>query len=292
MGKSALELINEFMIALSHLLWPVLVFIIIFIFKKQIIDILWRIKKGKLFGQEFELEEKIDKFQTIVKEAEQETPVTLSGNKMIRDDDIDILASSRNDPQIGIMLLSREIEKEIRILLASLGLLSEKNYVTIQQAFEILVQKGFLTKYTTGSVKTFWELRNRVIHGKTIQNESNIIRVLDIGIALLKTLRSIPHGIDIVYHPGVDIFSDASCTNKIIGAKGLILETIGPGGIEKTLRIFPTTKTNYIKGKRVAWEWNLSKTWGETWYIDPDTKEKRPAWSSSGEFIGRHIEEL
>jgi len=106
------------------------------------------------------------------------------------------------------------------------------------------------------------------------------------------TLKAIPSEINIVYHLGVDLYADSACTIKRQGVKGLILETISGGGIEKKFRIFPTTKTNYIKGKRVSWEWNLNKGWEQTWYIDPDTKQKKYAWREAGEFIGRHIDQI
>ena len=177
-------------------------------------------------------------------------------------------------------------------MLASLGLIDDKNYTRINQAFEMLEQRGSLPKNATESVKTFWQLRNEIIHGKEVKNENNIIRVLDIGITLLRMLRAIPHEKNIVYHPGVNLYSNANCTEKRDGVKGLILETSSPDGSEKTHRIFPTTKLNYAKGKQVAWEWNLSSIWTQTWYIDPDTSDKKSAWISSGEFVGRHIDEL
>ncbi len=98
---------------------------------------------------------------------------------------------------------------------------------------------------------------------------------------------------NIVYLSGVDLYSDPECTNMVEGAKGLILETISPGKAEVFKRIFPTTRPEYYqRGKRVTLEWNLSRVWEQTWYIDPDTKEKKKAWDSAGEFTGRHVEDI
>ena len=74
--------------------------------------------------------------------------------------------------------------------------------------------------------------------------------------------------------------------------KGLILEAIGPGGAKKTLMIYPTTQTHYQKGMYIAWEWNLTKVWDETWYKDPDSGEIKYAWTSAAEFIGRNLEDI
>ena len=50
MGKSTFELINEMIIAISHLLWPIIIFAIILIFRKQLIMLLTRLKKRKALG--------------------------------------------------------------------------------------------------------------------------------------------------------------------------------------------------------------------------------------------------
>lgn len=72
-----------------------------------------------------------------------------------------------------------------------------------------------------------------------------------------------------------------------------MLESKTSGGARTYKRIFPTTKCEYYKkGKQVTWGWNLSNTWDQTWYIDPDTPEKKIAQSSADEFVGRHIDEL
>ena len=45
--------------AISSLLWPIFAFVTLFLFKKQIGDAIGRFKKGKLLGQEFELNDSI-----------------------------------------------------------------------------------------------------------------------------------------------------------------------------------------------------------------------------------------
>jgi hypothetical protein len=60
----------------------------------------------------------------------------------------------------------------------------------------------------------------------------------------------------------------------------------------KSFRIYPSTKTHFKKGKQVAWEWDMSKTWGPLWYKDPQTDEMKSAWSSSAEFVGRNLEDI
>lgn len=59
----------------------------------------------------------------------------------------------------------------------------------------------------------------------------------------------------------------------------------------KSHRIFPTTRDHFKKGKRVAWEWSDHRSWGESWYRDPDSNEIKYAWTGSLEFVGRHLED-
>jgi hypothetical protein len=112
------------------------------------------------------------------------------------------------------------------------------------------------------------------------------------GMTILRALNVLPNEVNVVYHPGVEIFSDAAATKPIPDAKGVILETTSPGGVMKTFRIFPTTRTHFQKGKQVAWEWSMQKGWPAAWYRDPDTGTITQAWVSSAEFIGRHLDDI
>jgi hypothetical protein len=126
-----------------------------------------------------------------------------------------------------------------------------------------------------------------------LSEKREILSVIDTGLSLLRTIRSIPHKINFVSNPGIRLFEDSDGQRPRNDVNGLILDTQSPGGMEKRKRIFPTTRIDYYQvGKRVSWEWNLEKHWGETWYKDLDTKEFRLAWSKSIEFVGRHFDEL
>lgn len=292
--------INELIVAFSKLLWPIVTIVIIFIFRSDIAKVLSRVRKGKLFGQELELDPQVSDFQKTVREAEQEVPDISSDTEEYDkkaeklDSDIsEVLKASEINPEIGILRLSSLLEKEIRVIASSLGDLNADKRISAIRLFQVLIDKRRLPKHTSESLRIFWELRNRVVHGHGQHDKRDILRILDIGLNLLKTIWSIPHDINIVYHPGVELFEDAECNIKRGEVKGLILETTSPDGNKTFKRIFPTTRLQYYqKGKRVSWEWDLSNVWEKTWYIDPDTNQKKPAWSSAGEFIGRHIDEI
>lgn len=293
------KLINEFIIALASLLWPIVTLIVVLVFRSDLAALLKRVRKGKILGQEMELDSNVIAFQNSVKEAQEEIPESDIANEKFKkesdetDESIkEVLDAASSNPELGIIKLSSVLEREIRALAGSLGQTPQRR-MTATHLFHALVEKGYFPQHTTRSLQIFWDLRNKIVHGHEKEDERNVIKVLDAGLALLKTIKSIPHEINIVYHPGVPIYRDENCEDKISDAKGLILETTSPGGAEKFQKIFPTTNSEYYtKGKRVSWEWDLSRVWNKAWYKDPDTGEIKTAWYSSGEFNGRSIEDL
>jgi len=294
------KLINELIVALATLLWPIATLIVILVFRKDLTALLARVRKGKLFGQELELDPAILELQQSVREAEQELPEPAEEPQELlqRVDELDrdskeVLDVAARDPELGIVKLALKLEREVRLLAGSLGQLEQKRHVSLLQVFSVLVEKGYVPKHTAESLHNFWELRNRIVHGRGDESDKNIRRVLDSGLVLLKTIRSIPHEINIVAYPRVELYSDADCTSRVDGAVGVLLNTTSPGGAEVSKRIYPTTRRDYYQpGKRVTWEWNLSRTWGPTWFIDPETGERKQAWISAGEFVGRHVEDI
>jgi hypothetical protein len=291
-NKTTFELINELIIAISQLCWPILVFIFIMIFRRELSDILKRIKKGKFLGQELELENEIeiDEFKTVTNEAAQNNN-SVEANQS--NDEIEIILSkAADDPKIGIILLAMEIEKKILSLISSVGLIRDFQFGSINKSFNILAEHNIIDKALFDSVRIFWDLRNKIIHGRHIEEEGQIIRILDIGVSLLKTLKSIEYEKHIVYKTDIPLFYDSQCTNQRPDVWGLMLQNISTTG--KTYnQIFPTQRFNYYKeGEELTWEWNDKVQWGETWYIHPEVKNKISAWISAVEFIGRPLKEI
>lgn len=289
MSKEQLDFITDLITAISKLLWPVFAFVVLIIYRAELRTILKRFKKGTFFGQELELSDEIEKLKSATEKAENEVlEADLPSDEEKEHMDISRLTEN---PKAGIVLLSAEIEKQVRLIIASLGMLDGKNHLNVHNGFNFLQSKDLLPKNVASSIRIFWDLRNKIVHGKDVSEDREVIKILDIGLTLLRLLKAIPHEINIVFHPGVTIFTDPDCKNPMKGVLGLILQTQSAGGINKYKRIFPTTRI-YESGMIVSWEWNLSSVWNEAWYIDPETLEKKYAWSQSGEFIGRDIRRI
>lgn len=290
---------SELIRAIAALLWPLLTFSIIIIFKKEIQGIFGRLKKGKVFGQEIELSESLSELDRNADSAAssvvsiQKTTQDENGHFANEDDTIEhILSETARSPKVGLMLLATEIERESRLLLAGMGALQNSNRpISLLHAIKIFDQRGSLPRHVASSVESFLKVRNKLVHGKNSDQE-DILRAIDSGITILKTLKAIPHEIHTVYNPCVPVYADPLCRRQRQEVNAVILQTISLGGAQISNKAYATTRDHFQQGKRVAWEWNPEKQFEQSWYRDPDTNEIKEAWTSSMEFIGRHIEDI
>ncbi len=286
--------------AIASLLWPVFAFTVLFVFRAQITDLVSRIKRGKLLGQEIELNESLKRLDASAVSVEQEvaalpaptievsTPATQAEEaSVVRD----IVTEAARSPKAALVLLAIELEKLASEILATTGHLQGRRYLPVTRAIAELDQKFGLPSHVPSSLKFFWEARNRLLHGGE-GTDDDILRAVDSVLTILKALQAMPRETNVVYEPGAVVYSDPQAQLPMPGVKGLILETTAPGGASKTLRIFPTTLGHYRKGSRVAWEWNMGKVFNQAWYRDPLTGEVREAWSNAAEFVGRHLDDL
>ncbi|MBD9361827.1 hypothetical protein [Methylomonas fluvii] len=286
--------------ALAALLWPVFAFTTLFVFKKQLANLLTRLKKGKLLGQEIELNESLEKLQQAAQDAQvevaalpQPSPPPKSEAESIQDQNIAqrIIGEAAISPKAALISLAAELERLAREVLATTGHLRGRRFVPIQQAIAEVHQSYGLAAHVPSSLHHFWDVRNRLIHKNEGTNE-DILRAIDSGISILRALQAMPREVNVVHDPNVPVFSDQALTTPITNVHGVLLETHSAGGVSKTFRIYPSSQSHFAKGKQVSWEWNMSLVVGQAWYRDPTTGESKEAWSSSAEFIGRHLDEL
>lgn len=285
--------------AIASLLWPVFAFVTLIIFKEEIKILISRLRKGKLLGQEIELSEDLSRLnqstiELTAKVAELPTISTEDLHPSITDTATKHLFNElKGSPKAALILLGTEIEREARIILASVGLHTGKDYIPLHEAIQMLnKQYGGLPRYITSSIELFRKVRNKIVHG-SIAEEEEILQAVDSGVTILNALKSIPRETNYVYAANVPVFRDDACTVPWDLITGVLLQSETAGGMKKFFRIFPTTKKHFVKGKRVAWEWNLSSGhYGPAWYRDPDSREIKSAWSSAMEFTGRNLDEI
>jgi len=290
-----MEQIAELVKAIAQLLWPIAIIVIFCFSRNEIRDLLIRLRIGKVAGLEIQLEKSLNKLTNQAEDVASELkPLLTTNDDSLKTDSErsviqDILKSSILSPITALLQLSSEIEKEIMNLIASNGWINQMRSYSLNRITEELNRRGAITNHIYESLLGFRQVRNQLVHGGKA-DAANIMRAIDSGITILGAIQTIPREINIVYHPGVDIYSDKECGTKREGVRGLILETISPGGAIKSKRIFPTTKMDYIKGKRLTWEWSNSLECGDSWYKDPDTNEIMHAWTESYEFVGKYLD--
>src|SRR5690606_25093816 len=71
---SVLAEIAELIKAAASLLWPILGFYVVIRHEKQLRDVFSRLRKGKLLGQEIELDSSLKELQSKVAQAQDEQP--------------------------------------------------------------------------------------------------------------------------------------------------------------------------------------------------------------------------
>ncbi|MGB8313578.1 MAG: hypothetical protein WCE69_03740 [Aestuariivirga sp.] len=284
--------------AIAALLWPAFAFTALYIFRSQIANLVARLKRGKFLGQEFELQESLTRLDMSAAAVENEVaalPASQSSEPTPTPEQQSviqqIISEAAKSPKTALILLAVELEKITRQILASTGYLGDRKFIPLSKAIVELDKTFGLPRHVQGSLKNFWEARSRLIHGGEADTD-DVLRAIDSGLTILKALQAMPHETNVVYSPSTALYADPECKTLVTDGKGIILETESPGGARKNLRIFPSTRTHFQKGRRVAWEWNFDKRWGPAWYRDPETNEIRSAWLSSTEFIGRHLDDI
>lgn len=291
----------ELLKAIAALLWPGVALLVIGLYHREIRLLLSRIRKGKILGQEVELSGDLDALNVAATAAEaevralppapavpSESAVATAAPDAIAERVLTVASSS---PKAALLLLAAELERTLTQLLASLGVLGGRDFVAFAEGIAMLSRGGQIPPSLRSSVDLFYRLRNRLVHGKSADDD-DIMRAIDSGLSILRALEGIPHERHYVYHPGVPIYSDPQCTQVIEGARAVILETQGPDTGARLLHAFPSTLTHFQKGRRVAWEWSRAHRFNEAWYRDPDTNAIAHAWSESSEFVGRHLDDI
>lgn len=286
--------------AIASLGWPAFAFTVVVMFREELNSLLQRIRSGKFFGQEIELDQSLKELSNRTDSAAAETPTFVSSLPSARDKKIvgapddavrRILEEVPKSPKGALLILGAELERELRELLWSSGWHQGIGKATVTRSIEHLEKLGVVPPNLGSSVRLFLQIRNRLLHGYGVSDD-DVLRAIDIGLTILKTVLAIPGEENRVYHPGVEVYSDADGRHKREGILGIVLQTKSPGGASTQSRVFPSTRYHFKRGSRVSWEWNPGLVVEKSWYKHPDTGAIEPAWDQSMEFVGRNIEDV
>jgi len=199
-----------------------------------------------------------------------------------------ILHIAAVDKFTAILQIGMELEAEMFLLSAMIGLRNQARLGTFQETAELLHGQRLITSNSLAALLEFWRLRNKIAHAQYpfAENDPVLESFLDSGLRLLRLVRNIPRPIYQVRQADVPLFRDPSCTQRIEEVVGVLLEVTEVDGT-KNLRIFPAGR-KFKAGEIVGWDWDLTRRFGAAYFHDPETKKTKPAWTESVAFIGRN----
>lgn len=280
----------KFLNAVASLAWPAFAFVAFFYLKDEIKNLIGRLRRGKILGQEIELDDQLDNLKIAVDSVKQiasNDPARNDAQQSAAEKD-QILGKALASPLETFLRISSELELAINNVLARSGWADSAQKLSVAQAFARL-PRNWVADDIAKSIRQFTEIRNRIVHEHHQVTEAEILRAIDIGLDLITIVKSYPIEENRVREM-VAIFEDSSCKKAISGTKGLRLDTRHPN-LPNAVRIFPTTRTWYEPGQLVSWEWNSEMRYGPAWFINSETGEIEQAWHSSTEFVGRPLRE-
>jgi hypothetical protein len=191
--------------ALASLMWPLVALAIVFWFRPEIRAILSRIRKGKFFGQEIELDELQAKTEaaeitssrivSATGSAAGTSSVTAEGVHVqgtgtigaVLDEIEEVLREASRSPRLGLMLLAAKIERAARELAAKTGLTALDNPRPLNVIIGLLLSEGQLPYQAAEALNLFNQVRNRIIHGDDA-DDNEVARAIDSGTRLLGLL--------------------------------------------------------------------------------------------------------
>jgi hypothetical protein len=199
-----------------------------------------------------------------------------------------ILRIASVDKFTAMLQIGMELEAEILLLAAMIGLRNRAPVGTFQEATDALFKHGLITVNTKAALLDFWRLRNNIAHAQypLEENDPVLTSFLDSGLRLLRLISNIPRPIYRVSQPAVQLYKDESCTQKIEDFAGVLLEVTEPNG-SKSQRIFPAGR-KFNEGEIVGWDWDNTRKFGPAYFVDPKTQQPTLAWSEAFAFNGRN----
>ena len=188
--------------ALASLAWPIVVLVIVIWFGSDIRTVLARLRRGKFFGTEIEL----DELQQKTEAAEAQIPIVaaFSGEGRLEatatvvpaaEDEIEeVLREAGQSPRLGLMLLSSKMERAARELADDIELRMQGRPPSLRDLIRALVRADQLPEEAGEALELFSQVRNQIIHGHDADNDE-IARAIDSGTRLLRLLLSRRRGL-------------------------------------------------------------------------------------------------
>jgi uncharacterized protein YutE (UPF0331/DUF86 family) len=189
----------------AAVLWPLAFGYLIYTFKGDVRRLIAGrvLKKGKLFGQEFELEAQLDQLQkktealpeahtalpSLASKGEDRPAKLTDVEREVYDVTRQVLLEAGTSPKAALMSLAAQMEAELRDLLQKANAPVGPR-TTWRDSVNFLRQRGVSADLLDSMIR-FRDIRNRIIHGHEA-DDNNVLRALDLGLRILNAVRALP----------------------------------------------------------------------------------------------------
>lgn len=271
---------------LKIVIWPActLIFLMfgVYIFRQQISDMFPRVRTG-----EIEISKKGFRL-----EFEQDLTYQISQLDDLQTDTKTIVDQAAKSKDKAIVLAWNLLSRRLKRILAESNW-GNGQFTDVRTSITLLVNLGVIPNNTSSSLNVLENERDRIVKYQGEEKPSSAEGAIIAGIQILRVLYALSPQQNIVEYAGLKIYKDSSCKEQVSGVTGVmirsvLIDKVGP----PRYAVFPTTRTDYEKGERLTWKWDLSRGFGEAWYRDPNTNEIKKAWDSSALFIGGNIDTI
>lgn len=287
--------------ALAQLAWPIAIFAIAFLYRKQIRELLSRIKSANLFGNavEFAVETIQGATEDIKARAageEADPKIHMSGplpdfSRKLEDSTFHLTlyeeprdaatiaalkAAIRDNPFIGLMSVSVQIERNLRDMLAARVGRAALEIPGVQSLAKQASQECGLGQPFYDAIREFISVRDRLAHYQADEQTRDQTRLIaEAGLELLETLQRIPRSEMFVTFAGLPVYLDAACAILADDLEGLEIAFAATPGATGDIRIMATQRKRYYQpGNRVTPNWK------------PDEKKRSQLWVKAPESCG------
>jgi hypothetical protein len=195
----------ELLQGVAAVLWPVAFGYLIYTFADDIRRLVSGrvLKKGKILGQEFELEAQLDQLEKkteALPEAHTVAPSPMPTQehgvsplpdveRQVYDVTRQVLMEAGTSPKAALMSLAAQMEAELRDILLKAGAPSGPR-TTWRDSVAFLRQRGVSGDLLDSMIR-FRDIRNRIIHGHEADDD-DVFRALDLGLRILNAVRALP----------------------------------------------------------------------------------------------------
>ena len=163
----------------SSLAWPVVVVILMFMFRKELKRFIEKLNKIKFPGFEGEVTQRLD-------EADDKANLAFIGGGDGVDSNVDAQSLKNIPPIANIMMEWIGIEKKIRRI-AIKNDYTTRDRVSIGRSIERMVEGGLISRETGDVIRDLYSIRSRVSHGAEA-TEADAVRFIDLSKKIQKEL--------------------------------------------------------------------------------------------------------